>query len=439
MEIYLIILSALLLAGCIWAFAFALPKARKSAREAEQAASELRTQLATKEAELRSSEMLREELRKEYDRNLKEMKENQAKTLEATKAQLTLENDKILKEREATLKREAEETMKNITGGLNKDIKEMKEAFEAQKKVHTEESSSIKTKFEETVKNLRQQAESIGSQATDLANALKGKNKMQGIFGETMLENILLAENLQKGRDYDTEFWLRDKKGNLIHNEDTGKTMRPDFALHFPDGTDIIIDSKVSLTALADYFAAETDEEREEASQRNLKSVLDHVAELNDKEYQKYLQGRKTLDYVLMFIPNYGAYQLAKLADPDIFSKAFKRNVLITTEETLIPFLRLIRSAWVQKETLQNINAITEAARKMLDRVATFSAASATVEDQFRRVLKGLEENNQRLVSGRQSIAKAAREVIQLGVSASAGKTLPEPAELPGTEDSVEE
>ncbi len=396
-----------------------------------------RESLVRKEAELQSSEMLRESEKRhfeqllsdekaDHERYLAELKEGQEKALEATKTALALENEKILKAREEALKKEAAETMKVITGGLDKDIKDMKDAFEAQKKLHAEESSSIKTQFAETVKHLKEQTESIGSQAENLASALKGKNKMQGIFGETILENILKAEGLREGHDYETEFWLRDKKGNLIVNEDTGKKMRPDFALHFPDDTDILIDSKVSLTALADYFAAETDEQRAEASARNLESVLNHVKELTGKEYQKYVVGRKTLDYVIMFIPNYGAYQLAKQEDPEVFTKAFRQNVLITTEETLIPFLRLIRSAWVQKEQMENISEIVDAAQAMVERVALFCDKNAEVERSLDSAVKKFKENSNRLVEGQQSIVGAAWKAVNHGIKSPVGHSLPQ-------------
>ena len=324
--------------------------------------------------------------------------------------------------------------MKNITGGLDQTIKGMTEAFEEQKKSHTEASTSIKTQFAETVRHLKEQTETIGNTAEDLAKALKGQSKVQGIFGETILENILKAENLTEGRDYDSEFWLRDRKGNRIVNDETGKTMRPDFALHFPDNTDILIDSKVSLTALADYFAAETDEERAAASARNLASIESHIRELTGKEYQKYVAGRKTLDYVIMFIPNYGAYQLAKMEDKDIFAKAFRQNVLITTEETLIPFLRLIRTAWVQKEQMEHIDEIVKAATDMVERVGIFFRENEKIERNLEGVLGSFRENSKRLVDGNQSIVKAARRAISHGIKAPAGKNA-----LPGVgpEDEV--
>ena len=386
-------------------------------------------ELIRKEADVRTAEALRESERQLHEQAMAEIKAGQEKAIEAAKTALALENEKILKAREEALKKEAAETMKAITGGLDRNIKDMKEAFEAQKKSHAEESSAIKTQFAETVRHLREQTETIGSTAEDLAKALKGQSKVQGIFGETILENILKAEGLREGHDYDAEFWLRDKKGNRIVNDETGKKMRPDFALHFPDDTDILIDSKVSLTALADYFAAETDEERASAAARNLASVEGHIRELTGKEYQKYVVGRKTLDYVIMFIPNYGAYQLAKMEDKDIFAKAFRQNVLITTEETLIPFLRLIRTAWVQKEQMENISAIVDAATDMVERVGLFYQSNAKLQENLEGVLEEFKENTKRLVDGKRSIVKAAQRAIQHGIKAPSGKNaLPLPS-----------
>ncbi len=371
--------------------------------------------LAEKEAEIKGLQALRQKEEEVYAKTLADVKEASAKAIEATKTQLALENEKLMKAREESLKKEAAETMKNITGGLDKEIQNMKQAFEDQKKSSSQDASAIKTKFEETVKAIQDEARRIGTSASDLTNALKGKNKMQGIFGETVLENILRAEGLTKGQDYDTEFYLRDKKGNIVRNEETDKRMRPDFVLHFPDDTDVIVDAKVSLTALADYFEADDDAARAEASRRNLESVLSHVKELTSKEYQKYLEGHKTLDFVIMFIPNYGAYQLAKQENPDIFADAFRQNVLITTEETLLPFVRLIRSAWVQKAQLDNMTEIVSAARRMVDRVALFCEENAKLGSALTNAMKVYDNNTKRLTDG-QSILKAAKDVSSLGV-----------------------
>ena len=399
-------------------------------------------ELIRKESEVETAKALRESEREQHEKALKEVKEahekaladlqaGQEKAIDAAKTALALENEKALKAREEALKKTAEESFKTITGGLDQNIRDMKTAFEAQKKTHAEESASIKTQFAETVKHLKEQTDTIGTTAEDLAKALKGQSKVQGIFGETILENILKAEGLREGHDYSAEFWLRDKKGNRIVNEATGKKMRPDFALHFPDDTDILIDSKVSLTALTDYFAAQTDEERAEASARNLESVENHIKELTSKEYQKYVVGRKTLDYVIMFIPNYAAYQLAKMEDKDIFAKAFKQNVLITTEETLIPFLRLIRTAWVQKEQMENIEEIVKAAQNMVERVALFCEENSKLEDSLESFVEKFKKNSARLVDNKQSIVKAAWDAVNHGIK------LPSAHALPGIEPSL--
>lgn len=388
--------------------------------------SDVRTAETLLENERRQHEKAMAEIRVSQEKALAELKAGQEKAIEAAKTALELENEKMLKSREETLKKEAAETMKAITGGLDQNIKDMKEAFEAQKKSHAEESTAIKTKFDETVRHLKEQTENIGTTAEDLSKALKGQSKMQGIFGETILENILKAEGLREGHDYDAEFWLRDKRGNRIVNEETGKKMRPDFALHFPNDTDVLIDSKVSLTALADYFAAETDEERAAAAARNLQSVENHIKELTSKEYQKYVVGRNTLDYVIMFIPNYGAYQLAKMEDKDIFAKAFNQNVLITTEETLIPFLRLIRTAWVQKEQMENISEIVNAAQNMVDRVALFCEENTALENSLDAFVKKFKKNSARLVESDKSIVGAAWKAINHGLKTPANHILPD-------------
>lgn len=447
-NITIAIIAAVIIIAVVIAWVLSSNKAKVAFKaELDSKAAELRRltslvaeqdgKLIRKEAEVRTAETLLEnerrqhekamaEIRVSQEKALAELKAGQEKAIEAAKTALELENEKMLKSREETLKKEAAETMKAITGGLDQNIKDMKEAFEAQKKSHAEESTAIKTKFDETVRHLKEQTENIGTTAEDLSKALKGQSKMQGIFGETILENILKAEGLREGHDYDAEFWLRDKRGNRIVNEETGKKMRPDFALHFPNDTDVLIDSKVSLTALADYFAAETDEERAAAAARNLQSVENHIKELTSKEYQKYVVGRNTLDYVIMFIPNYGAYQLAKMEDKDIFAKAFNQNVLITTEETLIPFLRLIRTAWVQKEQMENISEIVNAAQNMVDRVALFCEENTALENSLDAFVKKFKKNSARLVESDKSIVGAAWKAINHGLKTPANHILPD-------------
>lgn len=403
--------------------------------EYQQKISALEGELIRKEAEANSEKQLRESEKKNHEESFKSLKEAQEQALAATKAQLVTESERQMKQREESLKQEAAEAIKNITGDLNKDIKAMTEAFEKQKEAQNTAKAEIKTQFDETVKHLKEQTESIGNTADNLAQALKGKNKMQGIFGETILGNILKAEGLVEGRDYESEVTLRDSKGRTIKNENSGSKMRPDFVLHYPNGIDALLDSKVSLSALSDYFAAESDEQREDAAKRNLASVWKHVEELAGKEYQRYVVGRQTLDLVIMFIPNYAAYQLAKMKNENIFSEALQKKVLITTEETLIPFLTLIHSARLQKEQMANVEKIMQAAHDVVERVGIFYKSQIALEGKIEAALTSCRENTRRLVDGNQSIVKAARRAIGYGVEKpTTDNALPEP-ETPLLED----
>ena len=334
------------------------------------------------------------------------------------KAEMEVHNAKLQKEHEEAIKKEAGETFKSITGTLDEDIRKMKDAFDAQKKEHTEQAAAIRSQFDTTAKSLIHQTNEVSKGAEDLAAALRGRNKMQGCMGETLLENIFVKEGMVEGRDFDREVTLRDERGNVIQNNDSGVRMRPDFILHFPDNTDVIVDSKVSLTALSDYFSARTEQERDDAAKRNLKSVTDHIKELSAKEYQKYNRtaGVKTLGYVMMFIPNWGALQLAKQLQPNIFAEAFNQNVLITTEETVMPFLRIIRSAWVNQEQIANQQKIIEQAQMMVDRVAAFCEDNEKMGKRLQDAIEIFEKNKKKLEEGGQSIVRAANEVIRLGV-----------------------
>lgn len=386
----------------------ALLAGREAALEAEKA---LRAQ-----QELNAADRLAE-ARRDYDRSVEDLKQSQAQTLAAVRSELALENEKALKEREESLRREAELTMKNITGGLDRNIREMKEAFEAQKKSHSEDSSSIKTKLEEAVSHLREQTEAIGNKADNLAGALRGGNKMQGNWGERKLSNIFEQEGLVCGRDYDKEEYLRDDAGGIVINEDSGKRMRPDYILHFPDETDIIIDAKMNLDAYVDWTEAKTGEARDEAARRNLAAVRAQIKGLSGKRYSDYVRsGRKTLGYVIMFVSNYGALQLARTLDPGIVNDAFKSNVLITTEETIMPFLRMIHTAWVNVDQIRNQEKIVKAAQMMVERVADFCEANAAVGKKLQEALNAHENGTRKLQEGGQSIIHAANDVIKLGV-----------------------
>lgn len=386
----------------------------------EMTLSELRSGHQREIAELKaSSEKALSELKRTYD-------ESMAQQLETIKAQVTAESEKMLKAREEELEKRAKQTFEAITGGLDKNIKDMKEAFELHRKTHTETSQSLKENLENAVKHLREQTLSIGDKADSLADALRGKNKTQGNWGEIILDNLFTNEGMREGRDYDKEETLRDEHGNIVMNEDTSKRMRPDYILHYPDGNDVIVDSKVVLTAADDYFRATDEAAKADAMARNLAAIKDQVKNLAKKDYSRYLNpGHKMLDYVIMFVPVYSALRLAYEADRNLWHDAYRQGVLITTEETLMPFLRMIRIAWTSHEQVANQQQIVATAETILARVSDFCTAHAKMGKKLEEAMDQYEACDKKIRERGQSIVGAANKLIALGVPSNAKKILP--------------
>ena len=387
--------------------------------------------IVRKDAEVRTAQALRRSDAEANEKALQLLRETQDAALkqqmEGIRSQMTVETEKLLKQREEAIAKKAEETFQNISGSLGKDLKAMQEAFVAQRKSQTEGTAQMKEAMEQAVKNLQNQTSSIGAKADNLASALKGQNKTAGGWGEVILYNMLVNEGMVEGRDFDREETLRDALGQTVHNEDSSKRMRPDYILHYPDKTEVIIDAKVSLDAYSDWFAAQDPAAKDEAAQRNLQAIRTQIKDLSGKRYPHYIrEGYKSLDYVVMFVPNYGSLQLAKSLAPNLFNEAYAQGVLIATEETLMPFLRMIRIAWTNYDQARNQEKIIKAAQNMIDRVYDFSKAHATMGEKLRDAMKQYDAVSAKIDESGQSILTSARQLIKLGVPKNPKKPLPE-------------
>ena len=391
---------------------------------------ELENGLIREREALKAAKELRETESQAHEKAMQMQQESFSKQLEAVRAQMSEETEKLLKQREEALTAKAEETFRTLAGPLGKDLKAMQESFDAQKRSQAEGTASLKTAMEQAVKHLKDQTASIGTKADNLAQALKGQNKMAGTWGEVILYNMLLNEGMEEGRDFDREETLRDALGTVVYNEDSGKKMRPDFILHYPDRTEVIVDAKTSMEALSDWFSTENPLEKENAAQRNLQAIRAQVKNLSLKRYQDYIrEGYKTLDYVIMFIPNYSSLQLAKTLAPNIFTEAYRQGVLITTEETLMPFLRMIRLAWTNYEQARNQEKIIKAAQTMVDRVYDFSKAHAAMGDKLHAAVEEYDKVSAKIGESGNSILTSARQLIKLGVPKNPKKQLPDSEE----------
>ena len=359
------------------------------------------------------------------------LRKQQAETLQqqiaSVRAEMTARTETILKEREEELSRKARETFEGISGGLSKDLSAMKDAFEAGKKAQAEDAAALRERFDAAVRDLEARSREIGGKADHLAEALRGRKKLQGCWGETVLANILADEGLVEGRDYDKESTLRDEMGFVLVGEDSEKRMRPDFILHLPDNNDIVIDAKVSLAAFTEYVESEDPEVRADAARRNAEAVREQAKRLARKGYERYLRpGRRMLDYVVMFVPNYPALQLAYTEDPALWRDAYAQGVLITSEETLMPFLRMISIAWTHVEQVRNQQQIIASAQTMIDRVADFAKAHAEMGRKLTEAQECYDRCADKLKDSGRSIVQSARQIVKLGVPANPKKPLPE-------------
>ena len=424
----IIVAAAVLLVAMALIFAMALKTAKQ---DKEQALALLRETHENTVEGLKASHLAAvTSLKEGYERTIAELKQTHeaalSQQLETVKAQVTAESEKMLKAREEELEQRAKQTFESITGTLGKDIKDMKEAFEQNKKTHAETSQSLKENLETAVKHLREQTMAIGSKADSLADALRGKNKTQGNWGEVILDNMFVNEGMRLGRDYDREVVLRDDKGVAIINEDTSKGLRPDFILHYPDGNDIVIDAKVNLTALDEYVNAADENAKIVAAQKNLVAIKEQIDKLAKKDYSRYLQpGHKMLDFVIMFVPVYSALRLAYEYDRNLWQDAYKKGVLITTEETLMPFLRMIRIAWTSQEQIANQKEIIATAETILARVSDFCTAHAKMGKKLEEAMEQYEACDKKIRERGQSIVGAANKLVRLGIPANPKKRIP--------------
>ena len=249
-----------------------------------------------------------------------------------------------------------------------------------------------------------------------------------GNMGEIILGDLLASQGLTEGTHYEVQARLRDEMGRPLKNDETGKEMQPDVILHYPQGQDAIIDSKVSLVAYEKYVNAKTPEDKERYLQDHIKSVRSHVNELARKDYSKYVKnGRETVDFVIMFVPFESSLQLALANDPTLWREAFEKKVFVTGEQNLLGILHMIHIAWVQNQQAENQEKVFGLAEQLLDRLGDFVQRYNDLGTKIEAVQKAYDNTNNKLITGRQSVVQKGRELIDLGAKENANRKIPMP------------
>ena len=302
---------------------------------------------------------------------------------------------KPIKEQFADFKKSVEES--KTQNEVNK--KELQSTFEATMKLFQQEQ-------QQAVTSLKEQTSKIGSDAAHLTKALKGDSKMQGDWGEMVLETILENSGLRK----DEEFFIQENT-----KDENGKNYRPDVIVRFPEGRSVVIDSKVSLTAYTDALAAETDEERDRLMKSHAQSVRKHIDELAEKDYSKLVED--AIGFVLMFIPNETSYIAAMKQQPDLSRYAYQKKIIIISPSNLLMALQLAYNLWQYDRQNKNVEKIVKTAADLYDKVVGFEDTFTSIGELLSRLSGTYDKARKQLYDGAGNVMRRVESLKNLGVT----------------------
>lgn len=338
---------------------------------------------------------------------------------EETKAQFKSLAADIFSSQSEKFKEANETRLSEILNPLKEDIKDFKRRVDDTYM----NSSKERTLLGEQMKRLMELNMSIGKEARDLTEALSGNTKVQGDWGEMVLETILVKSGLVEGENYFVQRTKNDD-GTQIKNDDNGR-LRPDVVVALPDKKCIVIDSKVSLTAYVNYINADNDDDRQRFGKAHLLSVRSHLKELETKRYQDFVGvgNDDRIDYVLMFIPNEHAYMAAMTLDNNLWMEAYEKRVVIISPAHVISTLRLIAQLWTRDKQTKNALKIAEEGGKLYDKFVGFVNDMQTVEQSLDKASEAYASAMSKLHTGRGCIVSKVENLKKLGAKTS--KTLP--------------
>lgn len=389
-------------------------KAAKTASEektqwvakAEVLASEVEQQKRMAEHERQYAAQLREESDRQWEQKLEalrqEMQKMAAEQLAAKQSALQESNRQQMnellrpvKEQFADFKKSVEES--KTLNEVNK--KELQHTFEATMRLFQQEQ-------QQTVLMLKEQTSKIGSDAANLTKALKGDSKMQGDWGEMVLETILENSGLRK----DEEFFIQENT-----KDENGKNYRPDVIVRFPEGRSVVIDSKVSLTAYTDALATDEEADRERLLKAHALSVRKHIDELAEKDYSKLVDD--AIGFVLMFIPNETSYIAAMKQQPDLSRYAYQKKIIIISPSNLLMALQLAYNLWQYDRQNKNVEKIVKTAADLYDKVATFEDTFTGIGDLITRLSGIYDKAKKQMYDGPGNVMRRVEGLKALGVT----------------------
>ena len=392
-----------------------LTSAEQTLTEEQAKVQEVKLLLSQKELELKYEKEKNEATRQQADEKL-------AEQIKFLQAELTNTTQKLLDIRSEKLEQTNRTQMSSIIDPLKETISKLEKEMKDTQTQH----GNTTTRLEQSIKNLVEKTESIGTRADRLVETLLYQPKSQGDWGELVVKEMLESQGLKEGIHYVYQPTLRDEKGQTLRNEETNKIMRPDFILHLDDKEDVIIDSKMTITSYDNYVHAKTDDERELYAKEILTSIHNHINELRRANYAAYIEnGRKSADFVFMFIPNEGAMQVAMAHEKNLWRDTFlKDRIFIVSEMNLYAALRIVNVTWRQIEQNKSYAKVFQTVGLLLDRLNGFIEKFGKVEKSLQQATKAYEEANHQLMIGSRSVLDTGYRLRDMGVKTK--KALPE-------------
>lgn len=353
-----------------------------------------------------------------------------AQKLELTELKKYIEEtEKSTKEKLALLENAKETLTQQFENVANRIFEEKGEKFAKQNKFNlsevlqpfTQEIGEFKKKIDDVyIKEAKERAslqtevnklfelnQAMSKETQNLTKALKGDKKLQGNWGEVVLERVLESSGLRKGHEYDTQLSL---KG------DDNQHLRPDVIVHLPDGKDVIIDAKVSLVSYEAYVRTEDDAQKSLYLKKHIDAIRQHISTLSEKSYE-VLTGIHSLDFILMFMPIESAFVVAFQHDDSLFQSAFSQRIIIVTPTTLLATLGTIRNTWKYEKLNRNASEISERAAKMLDKFRGFTEDIEDLGRHIDKTQKSYDQALNKLTKGRGNLIHQSNQLKTLGVT----------------------
>ena len=371
---------------------------------------------------LRQQHAAETELRQQqFDKQLSQRQRQFDEQLNVVREQFQNLATTVLTKTSDQLRQQNREAMEHVTKPISENFAELQKAIQESDR----ESAKTAASLTERLRQLGEQTEKMGMTATRLTNALRGDSKQAGDWGELVLQDLLDSQGFKRGFDYDVQDTLTDEDGVIVRNEDTGRAMRPDVVLHYPGNQDVVIDAKVSIKAYYDYVNETSDQVKLQMLDRHVQSVRSHVKELAAKDYSRYIQSPRTaIDFVIMYVPNEAALQVALARDPKLWTEAFDKKVFISSTQNLFAILRMIQIAWRQHNQTENQKKIVGLAEQLVSRIGLFAERTQKIGRDIDTLTADFNDM-QKSVDGTRVILQKANEMKQLGIKEDVKHPLP--------------